>query len=276
VAWHPANTLGKLGMDFGLFDEVRDRTRHDERECFYQMLAAVRRADQQALQREARENLARRKENWQRELADPALDRSARAAARRGLAQAELGSDDVVGLFNEPQSQRGKLFTLRGEALRAIEVRVDDPDIVSRFGIHHYYEVEIVSGDSQNNPIVCCVAQLPEGMPLGDDIREGVRVTGFFLKSWSYNLGRDRGRQQLAPLLVAKTLDRIAAPAPRGPSAAVAVALVAALVATVALLWYVRRGDRRALAAAQQARVQLPETISLDFPPGGEPQARGE
>ncbi len=77
-----------------------------------------------------------------------------------------------------------------GEALRAVRVRVDDPDVVRRFGIRQYYEIEVVTPDSQNNPLVVCVAELPEGLPLGDKIHESVRVAGFFLKSWAYNTAK--------------------------------------------------------------------------------------
>ncbi len=42
LAWFPDNTLGQLGMDLGLLDDVRDRAGLNEREGFYQLLAAVR------------------------------------------------------------------------------------------------------------------------------------------------------------------------------------------------------------------------------------------
>jgi hypothetical protein len=266
VAWHPDTPLGRLGMDLGLFDQVRDRTGLDERECFYQLLAAAGRADPAALAREARAQLASRSEAWRREADDRNLDPARRNAARRALERAKDGASDVAPLFNEPAAQRGALVTLRGAALRAIEVRVEDPDIVSRFDIHRYYEVEILTADSQNNPIVCCVLELPEGFPLGDDIHVGVRVTGFFLKSWAYGLGPDAGdpgRRQLAPLIVAPTLSWIPEPAKGGQSLTLAVLLALSLAVAVAVLWYLRRGDRRALADAQAARL-WPERISLD------------
>ena len=89
VASHPATLLGELGMDVGLFDNVRNRTRRssEERECFYQMMAAVRRADNA--------ELIRRK---------------------RGE------TDDVAPLFNEPESQQGRLIALEGTARRAIAI----------------------------------------------------------------------------------------------------------------------------------------------------------
>jgi hypothetical protein len=264
VEWYPDNALGKLGMDFGLLDEVRDRAPLEERECFYQMLAAARRADPTQLERKARQDLLEQRDNWRRAADDRDVGRPARNAARRALAAAQDETSDVVPLFNDPPSMRGRLVTLRGEALRAVEIRVHDPDIAGRFGIHHYYEVEIVTGESQNNPIVCCVAQLPQGMALGNSIRVAVRVTGFFLKSWAYNLGPGNAttaRKQLAPLVIAGSLKVIPAPAAAPQELGVAGAVAAALAAAAALMWYIRRGDRRAQRQAQQARLQLPERI---------------
>ncbi len=266
VAWHPDNVLGKLGMDFGLFDDVRDKTGLEERECFYQLLAAARRADPSVLRRTAREQLAASEQQWRRDVDDKTLSAAERTAAHRALDQAASGASDIVPLFNNPASQRGKLITVQGEALRAIEIRVDDPDIVQRFGLRRYYEVEMLTDDSQNNPVVCCVAQLPKGMPLGDNIHEGVRVTGFFFKSWGYQPGAAANprQHQLAPLIVAPTLVRMVPPAGSGQSTLVAGVLLAALVAAAIVMLFIRRADRRALAAAQRARTELPEQLSLE------------
>jgi hypothetical protein len=262
VAWHPATLLGDLGMDVGLLDEVRDRA-DLERECFYQLLGAVARAPAGRIESAGRENLAKSLGLLERMVRNRELGPKGRAAAEHALERAQQGADDVVPLFNEPAAQRGKLLVLIGEALRAVEIRVDDPAIAKRFGIDHYYEVEIVTPDSQNNPIVCCVAELPRGMPLGQAIHEHVRVTGFFLKSWAFDTPQaaegSARRQQLAPLVIAKTVEVLATPAAPPQGAAFAVLLVAALVIGGAVAWYVRRGDRRAMAQAAAAP---------DAPPG--------
>lgn len=273
VAWYPNSLLGELHMDFGLFDDVRDRVGLNERECFYEMLAAVRRAAVGRIERAGRAQLAQRRDFYERLARNPHQSSKARAAAARALERAQQGADDVVPLFNEPAAERGKLFVLRGEALRAIEVRVDDPDIVQRFGIDRYYEVEIVTADSQNNPIVCCVLRLPGDMPLGESIHENVRVTGFFLKSWAFDSQRTSDaaappagekHKQLAPLLIGETVQVLGQPTPEPPSTVMAVALVAAIVLGAAGLWYARRGDRRALAKAQVGGTSLPQRIALD------------
>jgi hypothetical protein len=254
VAWHPGTLLGELGMDVGLLDEVRDRSALDERECFYQMLAAVDRAPAGRIERAGRENLAKNRDLLERMARNRELGPQRRAAVERALTRAQEGADDVVPLFNEPADERGKLLVLPGEALRAVEIRVDDPDIVKRFGIDHYYEVEIVTVDSQNNPIVCCIVELPADMPLGQSIHENVRITGFFLKTWAFDTPKTAAaaarRQQLAPLVIAKSIEVITPPTLAPPGAAFAALVVAGILTAVAATWYVRRGDRRAKAQA--------------------------
>jgi hypothetical protein len=177
IAWYPATPLGQLGMDAGLLDSVVDRRPlgREEQEAFYQMLAAVRRAPAGALLKVA------------------------------GDADAS-----VVPLFNRPQTQRGRLVALRGIARRAIKIFIDDAEVVARLGIDHYYEIGLFTGDSQDNPLVICVPELPPGMPPGEDFRylEPIRVAGFFLKVWAYRSARlDQGKPvaQLAPLVIAQT-----------------------------------------------------------------------
>ncbi len=182
-------------------------------------------------------------------------------------------------LFNDPAAQHGKLFLLTGEALRAIKIRVDDPDIVRRFGIDHYYELEIVTPDSQNNPVVCCVRTLPPGMPEGESIHENVRISGIFLKSWAFDTHQssetesNQRKRQLAPLLISQTLQRIAPPTVTRPSQSLKLAggLAAIIVLCGAAMWYIRRADRRARAQLASDRESLPEQIALDE--GGESSA---
>jgi hypothetical protein len=196
-----------------------------------------------------------------------------RASARRALQRAERGASDVVPLFNAPADQRGKLFVVRGDALRAIEIRVTDLDIVTRYGFDHYFEVELVTDDSQNHPVVCCVADLPAGMPLGERIHEPVVVSGFFLKSWAYEASSAADdepvqaagkRQLLAPMLVARTLHRVAAPDSAGTGLLTSIGLTVLLAMACALVWWFARTDRVALRRARLGGTMLPERIVLE------------
>jgi len=210
LAWHPDTLLGRLGMDVGLLDTATDQTAisAEERECFYQMLSAVGHAKPDEIEGEAFGELERLKRELPEAIRQMPENSSEQRRARRQLARAQEDLMEVAPLFNNSGAQRGKLFVLSGDARRAIKVRVDDPDVKSRFGIDHYYEVEIFTGDSQNNPVVFCLRAVPEGMPIGEDINERVRIAGFFLKSWGYRTaasGKDaKAQKQLAPLLVGR------------------------------------------------------------------------
>ncbi len=255
LAWYPDNLLGRLRMDVGLFDEVSDRSTLKERECFYQLLAAVGRGADGYLEREGKKQLAEQRDIFERLADNPDLSPQQHADAARGLERAAAGASDIVPLFNQPDEQRGKLFVLTGEALRAIKIRVVDPDVVRRFDIDHYYELEIVTPDSQNNPVVCCVRKLPPHMPQGESIHENVRVSGFFLKSWAFDTHQSAGaesgeqkRRQLAPLLIAATVEVLGPPTVTRPSQSVklAVGLAVVIVLCAGAMWYIRGADRRA------------------------------
>ncbi len=186
IAWHPPGPLVDLGMDVGLLDELRDRKKIGgrERECFYQMLAAVGRAEPGELLRLAREELK----------------------------QQGIKSFSVVPLFNDPAKERGRLVVLSGTARRVVKVYVKDADIVRRFGIRYYYEIYLYTPDSQDNPLVFCVRYLPQGMPTGSDPQysQQIRVAGFFLKTWGFRPEQtdmpdgDPNTRQLAPLLIGR------------------------------------------------------------------------
>ncbi len=284
VAWHPATLLGFLGVDYGLFDQVRDRTPLTEREIFYQMLAAASRMSDEYLQFQIDRLIKDQRATLERLVRNRDLPAKMRADAERGWERAQQGASDVVPLFNDPASQRGRFLVLQGEALRAIEVRVDDPDIVKRFGIDHYYEIEIVTPDSQNNPLVCCVARIPSAMPLGNEIHEHVQVAGFFLKSWAFNsrrgdplrnnselsgktdAQREPQERQLAPLLIGPTIEVLTPPRFQAPTQSLQLAggLLVVLAGFGVAMWYVRRADRRAAERLATQRNSLPEQIRLD------------
>lgn len=211
VAWHPAAVdlaagitadhvaLAAHGMDVAQFSAVEDRkplTVHD-RECFYQLL----------------HTMAKLPPNF--------------------LAERAVPQPDVTELLQNPRDHRGRLVSLVGTARRAIQIQVDDPDIVMRFGIRHYYEVEIFTDtamavrfvDAQGGedkvfhryPVVVCLPTVPTWMPMGEKIHQDVRVTGFFFKHWTYrsqymtaaapSMEEGPERLQLSPLLIGLELE---------------------------------------------------------------------
>ena len=249
IAWYPSTPLGRLGMDCGLLDDVRMgtpgvkgsdhpavavkenparlRITADHRECFYQMLDAVDRAAPGELTRLAAEELESRGEEH----------------------------SSVEPLFHRPGQQQGRLMAFSGVVRRVLRVRVSDEDIVSRFGIDHYYQLYLFTDDSQGNPLVFCVRRLPPGMPTGDgpDFRERVSVAGFFLKTWAYRIERPRDvaesdmEYQFAPLLIGQEPEwQPTVAAEKRPFAGLAAGLAVVLVL---LVWLVLRrtgrGDRQ-------------------------------
>jgi len=286
--------LRKMGVDVSLWQDVTNRSRlgPEDRELFYQVLNAVGQIDPVVLQKRARENLALLRRGWREELAElqqqtpsttagskakvshestagqpPPVDaRKRRAELQKMLAAADEGRFSVVPLFNDPASQHGQLVSLRGTAIRAIKIAVADPldasanrDIRERYGIDHYYEIEIVTTDSQNNPIVFCVRRLPSGFPTGERINQPVQITGFFFKSWSYasqrtggSISKADGQQgrlrQVAPILIGSepVMVQVARPNQFGVLGMVAGGVFVAVLLAIWLgIWRVSRSDRK-------------------------------
>lgn len=307
--------LGDMGMDVGLLDDVANGQGigEREREPFYRMLAAMDHAQTAQLERFALLNLVDLRQAWQREVDElgekiQTLQRdvappgqagqpvegngdgaelkrltSRRAVLRKALEEAAQQRFSVFPLFNQSAEQSGQLVMLEGEARRALEVRVvaaqdgqANSDVVRRFGIDRYYEVEMFTRDSQNNPVVFCVRELPEGFPLGDDIHEPVRIAGFFFKSWAYYTDKSlvapgaspqRKQQQLAPLLIGRAPTWIAKEA-SSPNPYIGLAAGGLFVVALLLIWYslwrISRGDRAFHAENVAKRLTSDENVPLD------------
>ncbi len=244
LAWYQNNLLGRLGMDTGLFDTVEDRkplTKKD-RAAFYEMLVAVGRTKPGQLLRQAEAKLPKIPAKW-------------RETNRKGQ---EFYS--VVPLFNKPNTQRGRLVALRGTARLVEEVFVDEPDLVAQYGIDHYYQLMLFTGDSQGNPLTFCVRELPEGMPHGNipNYGESVQVAGFFFKVWSYPIrrrsdealspGESKTRDQLSPLLIGRSLVWRPPPKPTDQTRANVIVgglFIAAMIVVWVVAWQSMRRERR-------------------------------
>ena len=247
LAWYPdANSvvdviphqieLSNRGMNMGSLDTVTDRTplRSKDRDAFYEMLAAVGRADPGALDK---------------------------------LAE----SVDAMQLLQRKPEDRGQFFTMRGTARRAILVQVDDAEIRERLGVSKYYEIEVFDAKANvrvrrnksdetgvtfsSYPVVFCVHELPAGMQTGDFIHENIEVTGAYLKLWAYNSaylndsvspGQKRPLQ-ISPLLIGRTAKRISGTATSNPRLGwiVGFAFICTLVLLAMILAYTSRRDRK-------------------------------
>jgi hypothetical protein len=310
VAWKPTqpqppfvsfgeSVLGGLGVDVGLLDGLRQRRplSRQESEAFYQMLAAMGNIGVNQLDRFANRDLVTVQEHWAAEekritqllQKDPAAattrERAQLQLAREVQSRAANGLFSVAPLFNQPNEHVGELLSLEGTVRRATRIDVGkstdggESDVARRFGIDHYYELDVFTDDSQNNPVVFCVRELPAGFPLGDGLGELVRIAGFFLKSWSFESRRatlpttpegtptPAGMRQFAPLLVGRgpiILEK-AAPATFAYASYVAASLFLLLLAAVwATGWWFARDERRLKGATLADRFALPEGESLN------------
>jgi hypothetical protein len=248
LAWYPRTPLGDLGMDYSLYDDVRlvAQDLKLERETFYQLLSTMRKADQAAL--------------------------FAAATANYDAAEKEF---TVVPLFNDPASTRGKLVTLVGTARRAIAVVVNDPDIVERYGITKYYEVAIFTSDSQQNPILFDLLELPPGFPEGENIHVVVKIAGTFLTGFYYKrdptpderLRNIDPEQQKAPLLIGKGLTVVPQRVPQSYFEWIfAMTVTAAFLALVVGVWRMTKGERRTREILQKQMAPPPGTSLNDAP----------
>jgi hypothetical protein len=251
VAWEPATPLGTLGMNYTLFDSVRDggKLEPGDAEAFYGMLAAV-----------------------------------AGDEGRREPAVA----DQILKLIDPGQkwyaAHRGEPVTISGIARKATKIAIDEPFRREQLGTDHYWElfvfvntplIRIDGQDQDTYPIVCCVRDLPAGMPTGDSISEGVRIDGFALKRYGYPLAdvsiissqgdrEEKGKRRETALLVARRAEWRKPPSTVETSGVLSwifAGLGAAVAAAV--LYGVWASNRAARRAEAQARSELPDRIEL-------------
>ena len=103
--------LAERGMDLARFDDLQDSDRKplvaEDRECFYELLAAMKHAAHAPLRRHAEKTL------------------------------------DLATLLNRPAAARGRLMEVRGTARRVQRIEVTDPNLSQRLGIDHYYQIDV-------------------------------------------------------------------------------------------------------------------------------------
>ena len=258
ITWQPPTTLGGLGMDYTLFDTVRDggKLEAGDAEAFYGMLAAVAR--------------------------DPGP----------AAGTAATTPEEMLTIINPADKwfagNRGERLVVAGVARKATRIAIDDPLRRGQVGVDHYWElfvfvdtplIKVDDREQKTYPIVCCVRTLPEGMPTGDAISERVRVSGFTLKRYGYPLAdvaivssqgdRDeKGKRMETALVIADHAVWLPNPTPRG-AMNMLFWIFAGLAAAVALVlgygaWAMGRDAR---LSEQQARSELPDRIDL---PGGD------
>lgn len=266
LAWFPDTALGRLGMDYALFDSVVDGKKlvKGDTDAFYDMLAAAGKTN------------------------------------HKDLVEAAGKPIDVMLLIDPGRkwlpSHRGDPVVIVGNAMRATRVAIDDPAVRKFVGSDHYWEIFAfvetalleVEGHIQNSyPIVCCVRELPEGMPSGERINERVEIAGFALKRYSYVFEETRPNesgaidkgpsQRITTLLIGPKPRWFPTPTESNTQPIWVIAAVAALVALAAIVGVgLLYGNRSLDRAIQKARDEFPARIELpsgDDSPGDAPSA---
>ncbi len=260
VGWHPDTPLGRLGMDYGLFDSVVDGKKlvKGDAAAFYAALAAVG------------------KTSW------------------RAVAEAAGKPIDAMLLIDPGRkwfpSHRGDPVIIEGNAMKATRVAIDEPYLRKFVGSDHYWEVFVfvetplldVNGRMQNTyPIVCCVRELPQGMPSGDRISERVRVAGFALKRYAYPFDDPRPdasgeapegpSRRVTTLVISPEPQWFPPPSQDATQPIWVIAAVAALVALAAIIGVgVLYGNRSLDRTIRKGRDEMPDRIEIppmDGPP---------
>lgn len=253
VAWYPDTPLGRIGMDYGLFDTVVDGTKlgAGDAAAFYAVLGAAGRT------------------------------------GRKAIAEAAGGLTDVLPLIDPGRgwfpARRGDPVVIDGVAMRAMKVSIDEPYLRKAVGADHYWEVFVfvetplleVNGRKQTSfPIVCCMRELPPGMPSGERINERVRVAGFGFKRYAYTfeelrpdetgrvpeeLGRRQTTLLIGPQPAWSPPPTEAATQPIWVIAAIAAAVALAAMLGLGLIY----GNWSLNRSIQRSREELPDRIDL-------------
>jgi hypothetical protein len=251
----PQLALAKLGLDVSLWDDIRASKDHAltsaDREGFYQLLHVLGQNDHSPL-----------------------------APHPSPL--------EIVSLLERPQNHFGETMSVEGVARRAMRIAVTDADINSRYGIDHYYEIDLFvplgdtslrfgksekmpdkAGPVYRNtfPVTLIARELPAGLTTGEDIHEVVRADGVFFKTWAYRSAYSGQFNQLqpAPMLITRKpqLVTISTKTNWVSTALVTTACVLGLGVILLIFFVFNRSDRAARASSQQLPTLPPDFSHL-------------
>lgn len=257
VAW-----LGELGMDVGLLETVRRLNRRkltaEDSDSFYQLLSAVGRAKAKEMQRRAPDEFK------------------------------------LTSLLQNPQRHHGRLMVVEGNARKVTRISIDEADIQSRFGIDHYYQIDVLvplhnqhirlgkdTKDKQaprftsSFPVTICVRRLPDNLKKivaesEDNLNERIRVPVFFYKIWTYTsqfiTEHDRGNQQVSPMLIGLEPQLVSTETHSNPYLSIVTGLIfaAALVGIWWGIWRYNRADKQFSRDTLRRQYELKEGQSLN------------
>lgn len=211
-----------------------------------QLMDAIPLLSLEEIRRAAAAESVRRAVTWTEHDTEPFYTLLADVASyTRGELETRAAADSVSvrELFLTPEKLRLRAVTLDGIVKRVVETPTSD-SVRARWQIDRYYQLYLFPRESDGNPVVACVADLPAGIVTGDAVTEDVRVIGLYYKLWMYE--SREGRVQVAPVIVTGDVTRFAPPLAAGRewNVNVSFALFAALIGTWMVVRVWQRGRR--------------------------------
>ncbi|MCE9527961.1 MAG: hypothetical protein K8R36_18120 [Planctomycetales bacterium] len=256
IAWHPDKphpedligadqvALAQAGVDWGLYEVVKKENGRGiggpDREPFYQTLAVF------------------------------AGERGAKIPAATSVV-------DIPLLLQKSETVLGNRMKIRGLARRITKVTVSAEDIRKRFGITHYYEIDIsvpldkpmkVAKSAKDKdsllyanefPVVLLVPRLPPDLQVGENRHDQIAADGTFYKLWTYqsSYASEKNMRQAAPLLMSSEV-RLIPPANPFSGYAGAIGTTAVVVAggiiLIIYMWF-RMTDRKTATMKPAASI---------------------
>lgn len=254
--------LAAWGFDVSLLDKLRKTNGKpilaEDREAFYQMLSIAHRE------------------------------------AKKLPPLASIPKVEIADLMAKPEPFIGSRMKLSGVVRRIAKILVDEPDLQSRFGIDHYYEMNVyvpvgdkiiqlgTAADGQeplqyrnNFPVTVLMIELPPGLTEGEDVYETIDCEALFFKVWSYRSTRTDQAEKLQPaplflgLRIVKEI-REGRPANMLADIVVGGAIVLAVLVVAVMIFIFRRSDRGGVvrrAAASVDKVVIPNADDVPTTP---------
>ncbi len=195
----------------------------------------------------------------------PAPDLRQRAAEflrqrRQASPQYQAGDSGFpvfVDMIEHPEAYRGQPVTLQGHLIRFVSYEAGP----NEFGIEQLFEGWLVTEDSQTHPVIVVTTANVDGLPIGEELIDGVTVSGYFLKLHNYS-SRDR-KVRFAPMILAETMHWSPPPA-QGPAVFPRLmrygGLALLMLVILRLIWRLRRppGSRAQRRLADELPAEAP------------------
>ena len=183
--------------------------------------------------------------------------------------QTQSGLPTFVDMLRHPNEFRGQPVFLAGHVQQTLEYDAGE----NPYGIEKLYETWLYTDGSQTHPTVIVFLEKPAILPIGGEMVDGIRVAGFFLKTYLYPSQDNHTRR--VPLILARSVTVSSPPIFGQPVFSFGVGIGVALVGfgvLVGFTWWGHHADRT--RQLRRRDEQLPETPDFSQV-SGEPDVSG-